>query len=185
MSVSAFLLLSHPLFICASSASRAYPGADAPYRYKGAAATSPNACARPRNVSPIRAVQIHADRERDPIERERPDRYLREREKERERSAAPAPKKGTGDEVRCSVPLPAVTSTSTLSMPVSSVRLAPSSSNGLKLTSSPDDLRSSQAPHYKRGNAIGVPPGCRLIFRPQTILIRRRCISTTRQALSS
>ncbi|KAJ7216756.1 hypothetical protein C8J57DRAFT_1483045 [Mycena rebaudengoi] len=64
-----------------------------------AAVMSPNACARPRNVSPIRAVHIHADRERDPIERERPDRYLREREKERERSAAPAPKKGTRDEV--------------------------------------------------------------------------------------
>ncbi|KAJ7282423.1 hypothetical protein C8J57DRAFT_1554330 [Mycena rebaudengoi] len=67
--------------------------------YKGAAAMSPNACARPRNVSPICAVHIHADCERDPIERERPDRYLREREKERERSAAPAPKKGTRDEV--------------------------------------------------------------------------------------
>jgi hypothetical protein len=34
-------------------------------------------------------------------------------------------------------------------------------------------------------NPIGVPAGCRLIFRPQTILIRRRCISTTKRVLSS
>ncbi|KAJ6505628.1 hypothetical protein DFH09DRAFT_1200887 [Mycena vulgaris] len=33
------------------------------------------------------------------------------------------------------------------------------------------------------GNIIRVLAGCRLIFRPQTILIRRRCISTARRAL--
>jgi hypothetical protein len=32
------------------------------------------------------------------------------------------------------------------------------------------------------GNAISVAAECRLIFLPQTILIRGRCISTTRQA---
>ncbi|KAJ6553717.1 hypothetical protein DFH09DRAFT_1166609, partial [Mycena vulgaris] len=54
-------------------------------------------------------------------------------------------------------------------------------------TSSPDNLHPSQSLHRRvltvRGNIIRVLAGCRLTFRPQTILIRRRCISTARRAL--
>ncbi|KAJ6553726.1 hypothetical protein DFH09DRAFT_1166634, partial [Mycena vulgaris] len=54
-------------------------------------------------------------------------------------------------------------------------------------TSSPDNLHPSQSLHRRvltvHGNTIRVPAGCRLIFRPQTILTRRQCISTARRAL--
>ncbi|KAJ6541089.1 hypothetical protein DFH09DRAFT_1175103, partial [Mycena vulgaris] len=54
-------------------------------------------------------------------------------------------------------------------------------------TSSPDNLHPSQSLHRRvltvHGNIIRVLAGCRLVFRPQTILIRRRCISTARRAL--
>jgi hypothetical protein len=56
-------------------------------------------------------------------------------------------------------------------------------SNIFARRSPPEPIQSAQV--LTHGNAIGIPARHRLIFRPQTIPIRRRCVSTTRRALFS
>jgi hypothetical protein len=57
-------------------------------------------------------------------------------------------------------------------------------SNIFARRSPPEPIPSAQVPTV-HVNAIGVPARHRLIFRPQTILIRRQRVSTTRRALFS